>query len=60
MMTHPLIVDNGNLLHTSVTAKFIFKVALLRTNAQPEDTEYVGRIWLLLGIVSFSIQKNKM
>jgi hypothetical protein len=28
----------------------------LGANAQPKDTEHIGRIWLLLGLVSFSTQ----
>lgn len=56
MMTHPLVVDDGDLFHMSVTTKFIFKVAFLGANAQPKDTEHIGRIWLLLGLVSFSTQ----
>ncbi|PPQ90890.1 hypothetical protein CVT25_007359 [Psilocybe cyanescens] len=51
LQTHPLVIDNGDFLNSAESAKLIFKVALLGTNAESEDSQHARGIWLLLGLV---------
>lgn len=39
--THPLIIDNGDLLNMAVPAEFLFEIAFLSPDAQSEHAQHV-------------------
>jgi hypothetical protein len=51
-VTHSLVVDNGHLFNATKAAELIFKVTFLSPDAQPKYTKDVGRIRLLIVLVS--------
>lgn len=45
----PLVVNDGHFFNSAETTKLFVQVALLGANAEPEDTQHIGRIGRLLG-----------
>ena len=47
-----MVIDDGDLFNPSIAVELILKVTFLGAVAESEDTENVGGIWLLLGLVN--------